>query len=101
MHGHLVAVEIGIEGSTDQWMQLDRLTLDELGLKGLDTEAMQRWCPVEQYWMLADHLLQDIPDLGTLLLHHALGRLYGGGHTVELEPGVDEGLEQLERHLLG
>ena len=51
--------------------------------------------------MLADHLFQDVPDLGALLLDHALGGLDGRGHAVEFELGIDEGLEQLERHLLG
>ncbi len=50
--------------------------------------------------MLADHLLQDVPNLRTLLLHHPLGGLDGGGVAVLLQLGVDERLEQLERHLL-
>ena len=66
---------------------------------------MPRRCRVgarfKQDRMLADHLLQDVPDLGPLLLDHPLGRLDGLGHAVELELGVDERLEQLERHLLG
>ena len=50
--------------------------------------------------MLADHLFEDVPDLGPLLLDHALGGLDGAGKAVELELRIDEGLEQLERHLL-
>src|SRR5512135_1886155 len=48
--------------------------------------------------MLADHLFQDVPNFRTLLFHHALGRLDGGSHAVDLELRIDEGLEQLERH---
>src|ERR1700745_1961058 len=50
--------------------------------------------------MLTDDLLEDVPSPGTLLLDHALGRLDRRGEAVELELGVDERLEQLERHLL-
>ena len=97
---HLVAVEVGVEGGADQRMQLDRLALDQHRLERLDAEAVQRRRAVEQHRMLADDLLEDVPDLRRLLLDHALGRLDGGGHAALLELGVDERLEQLERHLL-
>ena len=61
---------------------------------------MQGRRPVEQNRMLADHLLENVPDLRPLLLDHALGRLDRAGEAVELELRVDERLEQLERHLL-
>ena len=101
MDRHLVAVEVGVERGADQRMQLDRLALDQDRLERLDAEAVQGRRPVEQDRMLADHLLEDVPDLGPLLLDHALGGLDGLRHAVELELGVDERLEQLERHLLG
>jgi hypothetical protein len=47
--GHLVTVEVGVEGATDERVQLDGLTLDELGLEGLDTEAVQRRGAVEEH----------------------------------------------------
>src|SRR5207253_677690 len=50
--------------------------------------------------MLADHLVQDVPDLGPLLLDQLLGLLDGGGQALGVEPRIDERLEQLERHLL-
>ena len=80
VHGHLVAVEVGVEGGADQRMQLDRLALDQHRLEGLDAEAVQRRRAVQQHRVLADHLLEDVPHLGPLLLHHALGGLDGGGH---------------------
>ena len=72
VHGHLVAVEVGVEGGADQRMQLDRLAFDQHGLERLDAEAVQRRCAVEQHRMLADDLFQDIPDLGLLLLDQLL-----------------------------
>ena len=101
MDRHLVAIEVGVEGRADERMQLDGLTLDQHGLERLNAEPVKRRRPVQHHRMLADHLLQDIPDLGPLLLHHALGGLDGLRHAVEFELGIDERLEQLERHLLG
>ncbi len=50
--------------------------------------------------MLADDLVQDVPHLGTLLLHHLLRALDGVDVTALFELVVDERLEELERHLL-
>ena len=36
VHCHLVAVKVGVEGGTDQWVQLNGRTLDEIGFEGLD-----------------------------------------------------------------
>jgi hypothetical protein len=48
VHGHLVAVEVGVEGGADQRVQLDGLALDQHRLEGLDAEAVQRRRAVEQ-----------------------------------------------------
>ena len=40
--GHLVTVEVGVEGRADERVDLDGLALDELRLEGLDAEAVQR-----------------------------------------------------------
>src|SRR5688572_2205371 len=40
--GHLVSVEVGIEGRTNERMKLDSIALDEDWLEGLDTEAVER-----------------------------------------------------------
>ena len=100
MDGHLVAIEIGVEGGADQRVELDRLALDQHGLEGLDAQAVKGGGAVEHDGMLADDLLEDVPHLRTLLFHHPLGGFDGGGVAVFLQLGVDERLEQLERHLL-
>ena len=79
---HLVAVEVGVEGGADQRMELDRLALDQHRLERLDAQPMQGRRAVEQHRMLADDLLEDVPDLRPLLLDHALGGLDGVGHAV-------------------
>jgi hypothetical protein len=55
---------------------------------------------VQQHRVLADHLVEDVPHLGTLLLDHLLGALDGGDVAALFELVEDERLEQLERHLL-
>ena len=42
MHRHLIAIEVRVEGRTDQRMQLDRLALDQHRFKGLNPQAVQR-----------------------------------------------------------
>src|SRR3569623_657236 len=101
VHGHLVAVEVGVVCGTHQRMQLDRLAFDQHRREGLDAETMQGRRAVEQHRMFADHLFQDVPHLGALALDQLLRRLDGGGEAAVLQLGEDEGLEQLERQQLG
>jgi hypothetical protein len=68
VHGHLIAVEVGVEGRADQRVQLDRLALDQDGLERLDAQAVERRRAVQQNGMLADDLIQDVPDFLALLL---------------------------------
>ena len=100
VHGHLVAVEVGVEGRADERMQLDRLALDQHRLEGLNAETMQRRRAVQQNRMLANDLVEDIPNLGLLLLDELLRLLDGRGIALRVEARIDEGLEQLQRHLL-
>ena len=53
VHGHLVAVEVGVERRADERVQLDRLALDEHRLERLDAEAVQRRRAVQQHRVLA------------------------------------------------
>src|SRR3546814_17882962 len=50
--------------------------------------------------VLADDFVEDIPDFRLFLLDQLLGLLDGRGVTLGVEAGVDERLEQFERHLL-
>jgi hypothetical protein len=101
VHGHLVAVEVGVERRADQRVDLDGLALDQLRLEGLDAEAVQRRCAVQQHRVLGDDLLEHVPHDRAGALDHALGAL-DVLRVVEVDqPLHDERLEQLERHLLG
>ena len=101
VHRHLVAVEIGVEGRAHQRVNLDGLAFHQHRLEGLDAQAVQGGSAVQQNGVVLDDLFQNVPHHGVLLLHQFLGLLDGGAVAALLEPVVDEGLEQLERHLLG
>ena len=101
VHGHLVAVEVGVEGRADERVDLDGLALDEHGLEGLDAEAVQGGGTVEEHGVLLDDVLEDVPHLRATPLDHALGRLDVLGQLPVDERLHDEGLEELERHQLG
>ena len=79
VHRHLVTVEVGVESRANQRVQLNRLALDEYRLEGLDAQSMQGRRAIEQYRMLADHFLENIPNFRTLALDQLLRRLDGGG----------------------
>src|SRR5439155_1496710 len=51
--------------------------------------------------VLLDDIFKDVPDFGPLLLDELLRGLDRGRDPPLLELAEDEGLEQLERHLLG
>ena len=46
--------------------QLDRLAFDQDRLERLDAQAVQRGRAVEHHRVFADHLFEDVPDLGVL-----------------------------------
>ena len=99
VHGHLVAVEVGVERRADERMQLDCLAFDESRLERLDAEAIQRRARISSTGCCGS------PDRGyprprPLLLDQLLGLLHRRRLALGLQAGVDEGLEQLERHLL-
>ena len=101
MDGHLVAVEVGIEGGAHQGMYLDGLALDQDGLKGLDAQAVQGGCPVEKDRVLLDHLFEHVPHVRAAALDHPLGRFDVLGQLQVHQALHHERLEQLEGHLLG
>jgi len=99
--GHLVTVEVGVEGRADQRVKLDRLALDQHGLERLDAQTVKRRRAVEHDRVLANDFVEDVPDFLAFLLNPLLGLLQGHRQTLGIETRVDERLEQLERHLLG
>ena len=100
VHGHLVTVEVGVVTGTHERMQTDGVTLDEHGLEGLNGETVQRWGTVQEDGVTLGHLLQDVPHHGLLAVDHLLGRAHGVHQPTLLEVVDDEGLKQVQGHLL-
>ena len=99
--GHLVAVEVGVEGRADHGVEADGLALDEHGLERLDRQAMQRGRAVEHDRLALGDLVEDVPDHGVVPLDELLRAAHGVGGAPLLEAADDEGLEEDEGHLLG
>ena len=97
---HLVTVEVGVERSTSQRMELDCLTLDELRLEGLDTETVKRRGTVKENRMTLHHILKDIPDNRLTTVNDLLGALHGLHDAALDELADDEWLVELCCHQL-
>ena len=95
---HLIAIEVCVERRAYQRVELDRLAVDELGLEGLDAQAVQSRSSVQEDRVLLNHLGEDVPDLGVLLLDHLLRGLDRGHVAALFELRVDEGFEELYGH---
>ena len=100
VNSHLVAIEVSIECLTNQWVELNSLTIHELWLECLNSKAVQRWCTVEHHGMLLDHLFECIPDLWAHPFNHPLGCLDIACRTIVNQRLHDEWLEELKCHFL-
>ena len=63
MHGHLIAIEVGVESSTSERVELDSFTFDETRMERLNTKTMQGRSAVEQYARIFGEFFQNIPNL--------------------------------------
>ncbi len=97
VHGHLVAIEVGVVGRADERVDADGVAFDQHRLERLDANAVKRRRAVEQHRVVLDDLFEDVPDLLILALQHLLGRLDGVGVAEFLQATDDERLEQLKR----
>jgi len=48
VHGHLIAVEIRVEGGAHEWVDLDGFAFHQHGLERLDAEPVQGRRPVQK-----------------------------------------------------
>ena len=101
MNGHLVAVEVRVEGGAVQGVQLQGPAVHQHRLEGLDAQAVQRRSAVQHDGVVLDDDIQSVPHLGDALVHHLLGGLDVVGSAVLHQLFHDEGTEQLHGHLLG
>src|SRR5208282_5389880 len=96
VHGHLVAVEVCVEGGADERVNADGLAFDEHGFEGLDAETVQGRGAIQEHRMFADDIFEDVPNNGFLLLDHFLGLLDGGAVTLRFQLVINEGLEKFQ-----
>ena len=101
MHGHLVAVEVGIISGANQRVNANRFAFDQLRLKRLDRESMQRRGAIEQDRVPARNFIKNVPNFRRLALNHFLGAAHGVDVAQIFQPSDDERLKQNERHFLG
>ena len=100
MNSHLVTVKVGVKGRADERVKLDSLAFNQDRLERLNTQTVKCWCAVQQHRVLADNLIEDVPNFLTFLFDPLLGLLQGHRKTLRIQTRVDERLEQFERHLL-
>ena len=98
MYRHLVAVKVGVEGGTNERVQLNCLAFDQHRLERLNTKAMQGRCAVEHDRMFADDIFENIPHQRLFGLDHFLGGLDGGCSAQHFELVENKWLEQFQRH---
>ena len=100
VNGHLIAIEIGVEGGADQRMNLDGFAFNQYGLERLNTQAVKSRGAVQQNRVVFNDLFQNVPNDRILLFHQFFGLLDGGAMSALFQAVVDKRLEQLKRHLL-
>ena len=100
MARHLVAVEVGVVARAYQRMQLDGTAFPEDRFEGLDAEAVQRRCAVQEDRMFLDDVCEDIPYFRCELVHFLAGHLQVVRHAAGDELMHDERLEQFHCHFL-
>ena len=101
VYGHLVAVEVGVEGGTGEGVELDGFALNHFGLEGLDAEAVKGRCTVEEHGVSLHDVLEDVPDDGLAAIDNLLGALDGLDNAALDELADDEGLVELGCHEFG
>ena len=82
VHGHLVAVKVGVECGTHQRVQLNGFTFDQLGFEGLDAQSVQGWSAIQHHGMLSDYFVENVPDFRTLFFDKLFGLLHRTGQAL-------------------
>ncbi len=101
MYGHGVAVKVGVEGGTDEWVYLDGFVFDKFGLEGLYAESVECGCSVEEYGVSFDGFFEDVPDDGFFAFDDFFGFSGGVGDSSVDEFVDDEGFEEFGGHVFG
>src|SRR3989344_3453297 len=101
VHGHLVTVEVSVEGLAHERMEPDSVAFDELWAEGLDALAVERGRAVQKYVLTLYRLFEYLPHLGHAVFYQATGATNIEGKVSVQEARDDEGSEELKRHVFG
>src|SRR5215510_9181454 len=100
MHCHLVSIEVGVVCGTNERMNANGFTFDQLWLKRLNRKAVQSRSTIQEYRMPSCYFVENVPYFRRLALDHFL-RAAHRMHVAEiLKPTNDEWLEKNQRHFL-
>ena len=100
MHGHLIAVKVGVVTGADQRMNFNCIAFNKNRLERLNSHAMESWRAIQKHRMILDDFFKHVPHFWVTPIKHALGALDGVGKSTILELANDERLEQFQRDLL-
>ena len=100
MHGHLIAIEVGVVSRANKWMNANRFAFDQLRLESLDRQSMQRGRAVQEHRMSTRDFVENVPNFGRLPLDHFLRAANGVDVSEIFQSANDEWFEKNERHLL-
>ena len=100
MDGHLVTIEVGVEGRTGERVELDGLALDHPWLECLDTKPVQGRGTVQENRVALHHVLKNVPDHRILPVNDFLGGLDRLDDSSFDELADDERLVEFGRHEL-
>ena len=81
VNSHLVTIEVGVERSTCQRVQLNSFTFNHVRLECLDTQTVQSRRTVQQYRVTFHYMFQDIPNNSFLAVYNLLGRFHSLHNT--------------------
>src|SRR5258708_4667105 len=79
-------------------MNLDRFTLDEYRLEGLNTKTVKRRSAVQKYVVVFGDLFKNVPNLFAVSLNQFFGVLNVVGIAVADQTSDHERFEKFERH---
>ena len=100
VNSHLVTVEVSIECRTSQWMKLNGLAFNELGLESLDAKTVKRRSTVEEHWMALHNKFKNVPNDGIFSVDNLLCRLNSLDDATLNEFADDKRLVELRSHQL-
>ena len=100
MASHLVTVEVSVECCTDERVEANRVTFDELRIEGLDTQAVKRRSAVQHDRVVFNNLFENVPNFRTFCVNVLLSRLERVDNAFFFQALDDERLVKFKSHAL-